>query len=162
MRAKLQVDRHGTYTVKCRQSAPTSATLPVGPGGEGRMGESYLPHSVLHEEVLAYEGYVCVSYADQRSRAGRRTDPSKPMVCAIPGQEGVDCCVHFQPGRARVCSGARHHPLQSHTRILTSLTRSQGWAHGRFGGLLRYMYTHELSAKFLCACMFVLSSGRLY
>ena len=87
-----------------------------------------------------YENCSCISYTDQRSRARSRTDPTKRRVCAIPGQEGGHCCVHFQRGRARVCSAVRHHRLQqSHTRIqsITSLTRSQGGADGRDGALWR-------------------------
>ena len=80
-----------------------------------------------------------------KTRARSRTDPTKRRVCAIPGQEGGHCCVHFQRGRARVCSAVRHHRLrQSHTRIqsITSLTRSQGGADGRDGALWRDFTVH--------------------
>ena len=124
-------------TVKSRQSAPTSSTLQVGRGGWASPAcriQCYM------KKYSPYENCACISYTDQRSRARSRTDPTKRRVCAIPGQEGGHCCVHFQRGRARVCSAVRHHRLQqSHTRIqsITSLTRSQGGADGRDGVLWR-------------------------
>ena len=100
---------------------------------------------------------VCVSYTDQGSRAGSHTDPSKPRVCAIPGQEGANCCVHFQTGRARVCSAVRHHTSQSHTRILTSVTRSRGGADGRDGALCQdftVYYAYGTSGVYTCMTSF--------
>ena len=130
-------------TVKSRQSAPTSSTLQVGRGG---WASPTCRIQCYMQKYSPYENCSCISYTDQGSRARRRTDPTKRRVCAIPGQEGGHCCVHFQRGRARVCSAVRHHRLrQSHTRIqsITSLTRSQGGGGrmgetGRSGGILRY------------------------
>ena len=89
-----------TTTVKSRQSAPTSSTLQVGRGGW--VSPTFRIQYYL-KQYSPYKNCSCISYTDQRSRARSSTDPSKLRVCAIPGQEGGHCCVHFQWGRARVC-----------------------------------------------------------
>ena len=130
----VQVVPSCANTVKSRQSAPTFSTLQVGRGGW--MSPTCRIQCYM-KKYSPYENCSCISYTDQRSRARSRTDPTKRRVwrvCAIPVQEGGHCCVHFQRGRARVCSTVRHHRLrQSPTRIqsITSLTRSQGGADGR-------------------------------
>ena len=147
-------DTH-THTVKSRQSAPTSSsTLQVGRGG---WASPTCRIQCYMKKYSPYENCSCSSYTDQRSRARSRTDPTKRRVCAIPGQEGGHCCVHFQRGRARVCGAVRHHRLrQSYTRIqsITSLTRSQGGADhveemGRTGRILRTHIPKQLLMKVL-------------
>ena len=47
--------------MKSSLDTPTSTTVLVGPGGEGRMGELYLPRSVLHGQVFTLRKlFVCL------------------------------------------------------------------------------------------------------
>ena len=74
------------YVVKSRQSTPTSATIRVDPFGEGRMGESCLPHSVLHEKSTHPKKTVRASRTPNKSQElGVVQTHQNPRVCAISG-----------------------------------------------------------------------------
>ena len=128
-------------TVKSRQSAPTSSTLQVGRGG---WASPTCRIQCYMKKYSPYENCSCISYTDQRSRARSRTDPTKRRVCAIPGQEGGHCCVHFKRGWARVCS--IQYGITDCDRVIRGYNQSRPWQEvregrmgetGRSGGILR-------------------------
>ena len=69
------------YVVKSRQSTPTSATIRVDPFGEGRMGESCLPHSVLHEKVLTLRKLCVRLVHPTKVKSWESYKPIKTLGC---------------------------------------------------------------------------------
>ena len=69
------------YVVKSRQSTPTSATIRVDPFGEGRMGESCLPHSVLHEKVLTLRKLCVRLVHPTKVKSWESYKPTKTLGC---------------------------------------------------------------------------------
>ena len=90
------------------------------------MGESYLPHSVLHEKVLTLRK-LFVHPTKGHAPGVVQTRQNAGFVRSLVKRVGT-----ISNG-VEHASAVRHHRLrQSHTRIqsITSLTRSQGGADG--------------------------------
>ena len=74
------------------------------------MGESYLPHSVLHEKVLTLRN-LCVRLVHRpKAKSWESYRPIKNHVLCDPFSRGWELLrTDFQPGRGRACSTVRPH-----------------------------------------------------
>ena len=109
----------------------------VGPDGEGRMGESYLPHSVLHEKVLTLRILFVHLVHRPKVKSQESYKPIKTQGLCDPWPRGWALLHIFPTGSSTRLQYST--ASQSYTRIqpITSLTRSQGGADGRDGALWR-------------------------
>ena len=114
------------------------------------MGESYLPHSVLHEKVLTLRKLFVHLVHRPKVKSQESYRPDKTQGLCDPWSGGWALLRTFP-------TAVRHHRLrQSQTRIqsITSLTRSQGGADGRDGALWRdvTVYASRKRSTQICRC----------